>query len=175
MKKVKIIVRSKLIYKGSGAYGVYYKIRGTKLGVKIFADQCGHSDIQDLKDSCEWENTLQELHHLRKLSRATKLVPKPKDIVVIKEGRGAKTTYTCGYMMEHIKGNTIGDLEDKGVGISSRDSMIYDICCDKLTYDGVHRTDVHDYNVMMTSNKRRRRIVFIDADGLDLIKEPRDW
>jgi hypothetical protein len=166
---IKVINFRKLKFIDEGAYGEYFRIRGTKNGVKI---QCGvdqYSSKRILLQSYDWSTALREFRKLQKIAKITDLVPRPREMVIVKQMNGKTPRYCCGYVMEHIFGNTLNDYDTIPLYIRRK----LNIAREQLREQGIEQFDSHGGNVMV-SNMKKRKIIFIDADGFDLYNEEED-
>lgn len=160
--KHKMLEMDSLKFIGEGAFGAYYRIGKTNVGIKITGSRFASK-----------EDALVELSHLNRYeykhlvdaSKRTRLVPRPKGLAIVKEFDSFynEDFYHIGYMMSHVKGKTVGDNGTNKVYSKMEKAEAY------LSKLGIELDDNHDYNAMISG----KRIIFIDAARFVIHYQPK--
>jgi hypothetical protein len=161
--KIRKVNKVNIRPKGSGAFGQYYRIKSSKIGIKILFGCETFRSIKALKKSKAWKECEKEYKKLVRISKRTELTPRPKGMAIVRMNTKNKF-YRCGYCMEHIVGTTVEDST-----MSDRDYELLESAEIQLESDRVYWSDSHHGNVMKTKIKDRR-FIFIDAGGLHLTR-----
>ncbi len=146
----RLIKMTSLTLVSSGSYGTYYKIKGTDEGVKIIdrgwydSESSAVEGLRDLRSG--------EYSKLVKASKRTRLVPRPKGLVVVVCRNGE---HKIGYAMSHVKGRTILDSYLSRKNRRALSDAVY-----HLARRGIQLRDNHGNNIIMRAGK----FTFIDAD-----------
>lgn len=150
--KHKILKMSSLKFINEGAYGVYYRIGKSKVGIKILEHGCSTKlEAKQLLSELAWS----EYNNLVQAAKRTHMVPRPKGLAIV-EGYDSHygKQYHVGYMMTHVSGSTVGSSY-----VSNKERDRLDRAMDRMEKLGIELEDNHDYNVM----KSGKRFIFIDA------------
>ena len=104
--KHKILKMSSLKFIHEGAYGVYYRIGKSKVGIKILEHGCSTKLEAKQSLSVAWS----EYNNLVQAAKRTHMVPRPKGLAIVEEhDPHYGKQYHVGYMMTHIvTGKQIG-------------------------------------------------------------------
>lgn len=156
---MKVLLRKDLKYVGSGAFGEYLRIRGTKRGVKIMRNVFFNS-LKEAKESPEVRNVLKELNRLKKFRKKTNLMPKAYSLVFVKEENRDKFTYFIGYSLEHIEGKVVEECNMLG-----KDWDELENARKALRKAGLMQIDSHNGNVIRVKGYRSKKIKYIFIDG----------
>lgn len=150
--KHNILKMSSLKFIGEGAYGTYYRIGKTKVGIKVLE----HGRTTKLKAKQLLSKLARdEYNKLVQAAKRTRMVPRPKGLAIVEEHDSYfGKQYYVGYMMTHVSGSTVGSSY---VSRKERDRL--DRAIDRMEKLGIELEDNHDFNVM----KSGKRFIFIDA------------
>lgn len=150
--KHKLLKMDKLKYINEGAFGSYYRIGKTKVGIKI--GDFGFDSKKEAMDAMRYL-AKREYKNLVDAAKRTRSVPRPKGLALVEEiDSYYGKQYHVGYMMTHVSGSPVGDSY-----MSQKDSDRLDRANDRMEKLGIELEDNHEYNVI----KSGKRFIFIDA------------
>lgn len=151
--KHKILKMKSLKYINEGAFGTYYRIGKSNVGIKIqdFGYDTKTEAFEVMRDLCD-----REYDNLVQAAKRTRMVPRPKGLALVEDidGYTKKKVYHVGYMMSHVNGHCLGD------SASAKDYERLEKAERRMDQLGIDLEDNHTYNVMKT---KTNRIIFIDA------------
>lgn len=150
--KHKLLKMESLKFVGEGAFGCYYRIGKSKVGIKIqdFGFETKKEALECMRELAE-----DEYNQLVEAAKRTRMVPRPKGLALVEcNDSYYGKRYNVGYMMTHITGHPVGDKF-----LSYKDEERLDNAMNRMESLGIELGDNHNYNVM----KSGKRFIFIDA------------
>ena len=143
---MKVITMKKLKFVDEGAFGKYYRIKGTNKGIKVIEqvkeDTNNYSTIEELTKSLLWKQSRKEYLLLKRAAKGG-LAPKAFQFIAVKNRYG----YKPGIIMQHLK-SVAGNAEEA-----------LNECLLRI---GINHGDLHSSNVMIVKEGKKLVLYAID-------------